>query len=89
MQLDRHQVVTGCEQQDEVERDERHADAGARRVVARAVEQVVLLGVTGDPALQERVETHRGPHQWDEQHGADHHVEAVGVAQQVEFEPAR
>ena len=55
VQLDRHEVVARSEEEHDVHRDAGDADRGAGRRVARAVEQVVLALVAGDPGLDERV----------------------------------
>ena len=55
VQLDRHEVVARGEEEHDVHRDAGDADRGAGGGVARAVEQVVLTLVAGDPRLDERV----------------------------------
>ena len=50
------QVVATADPEQAVEGDERGADTGPGRHVARPVQQVVLALVAGDPALDERIE---------------------------------
>ena len=51
---------------------------GARRVVARPVEQVVLAVVAGDPPLDERVDTDHGVDERQQDQGAQRDVERQG-----------
>ena len=56
VERDGDDVVGAADPQQQVERDRHHAQRGAGGGVARAVEQVVLALVAGDPGLDERVE---------------------------------
>ena len=55
VELQRDDVVDAGQRQDHVERDRHRADAGADRGVARALQQVVVRVVAGQPLLDERV----------------------------------
>ena len=68
--------------------DRHHAETGARRGVARAVEQVVVALVAGDPGLEERVGHHRGDEDAGDDQRRQQHVERDGEAQQRELEEA-
>ena len=90
VQLDRDEVVASGEEEHEVHRDAGHADGGAGRGVARAVEQVVLALVTGDPGLDERVGADDAPHDRQQQDRAREDVHAPReVAPRDELEPSR
>ena len=78
-----HDVVGAVEDQRAVERDGHDAKARTSRVVARSVEQVVLAGVTGDPALDEGVaQQQREQDPGDDQSGNED-VPAPGVTKPV------
>ena len=81
VQLDRDDVVAAGRPGEPVERHQGHHDRGARGRVARALEQVVVALVAGDPALEEGEEHQDDEHQRRHQQDRDQHVPRDRVAE--------
>ena len=80
MERDRQDVVGTRGQQHQPGDDRHDAEAGARRGVARAVEDVVLTVVARHPALDHRIERHGGEQQPGDDQRGNEDVERQRVA---------